>query len=689
MARVPLSKLDEAEVQPYSGAHDRSGLVYGWSAFYVGAFLLWYAIWTIECNVLVLTAQHYGRFVWAPIAPTLSLIPFWSFRKFLVHRYALNSVDRKSSDLPQNRIERREWALLVGGAVLAFAAAHVGNIWPSSIPFIVACATISAAVALLTIKHNKRLFAADPLEIGWRLPALIFLMFVMYYFAHRPDGDDANYINLAIGAQQTHGAVFQLDTMLGDGPNPIQLPTYKFHSFELLCAVLSTYTGLEPIAVFHLVAPALLLPFLALILLLTLAPAAGRYWFAASLLWLAFLFLNANSLVGWGSHGVIRLYQGKAFMIAGMLPLMAALTARWFLRGQVTDLMAMMLIAICSIGLSANGLYAAPASAAFVTAAFVISRCRSVAVFRRGALLVSTLAYPALVTLVILVLHLALPSERIAPTFAIDDLNLVVSYGVIGRMMLTMLAFSGLGLLQYDKAPIAALLYWPLAMVLILNPWSWNAISAATGNLGFRIFWSLPAATIGSLTGLAIFRLAGLRSEPIIVALSALILIGSIGVAALDPNRVGITTIHWHRPDLKVNRADYKLAERLARTTTSTCRILAPSRFSMLLSMIRGAPHPVYISSLYLFHYRFTLSKRELALRYRLRSVVDGANSIAVPKAPELASANIPIGTVAVLYDAPTRASAAELAANLGLSGPARDGPLLIWSGDCTGGTPH
>ena len=82
-------------------------------------------------------------------------------------------------------------------------------------------------------------------------------------------------MNLAVGAKHTVGHVYQYDIMLGDDPNLIHLPTYKFHSFELLGAVLSTYTGLEPVYVFHFVFPLLLIPFLAAVLVVALGPTAG------------------------------------------------------------------------------------------------------------------------------------------------------------------------------------------------------------------------------------------------------------------------------------------------------------------------------------------------------------------------------------------------------------------------------
>jgi hypothetical protein len=656
--------------------------LYGWSAWLLGLFLLWFAVWTIECNALVLTGQHYSLFLWAPVPPTLLVLLALPFRRAVIATYALDDAARSSAvgrpDLAP--LDRRDWAMLAGGALVALAAADIGNRLPTAIPYMVACAVVAAAMAFVLRRHGGSLLPPAAIVIGWRLPALIVLLYALYYFSHRIDGDDANFINMAIGAQRTHGAVYQFDTMLGDGPNPIHLPTYKFHAFELLGAVLSSYTGLEPIAVFHLLIPALLLPLLALVLMTTLAPAAGRYWLAAALFWLAFLFVNEVSIGGWGLHGIVRFYQGKGFLVSALLPLCAALALRWMTLGRRVDLLALFLADICSIGFSANGLYGAPAAMGLVAAAVVCGAPRSPVMWRRLLLLSVPCLYSVVVAALIVVLHLAFPSEQMTPTFAIDQLNFVTYYGIPGRLALAAFTFVALGLLPVAR-PRAALLYFPLAMLLTLNPVSWHAISAISGNLGFRIFWSIPMASLVALAAVAAIRLAGVRSELTMSSIGGMALLGSVGFLATNHNPV--TTIRWHRPDLKVIRPDYELAQRLAARTRPGCRILAPEQYAMLLSMIRGAPHPVFVRELYLIHYRFTLPHAEIALRERLRQVVDGTARAVPPSPATLAAFHLPIGTVAVNSDAPSWGAAAALASNLHLMGPSRDGPLLIWQGAC------
>jgi hypothetical protein len=540
--------------------------------------------------------------------------------------------------------------------------------------------TVLIALLLWRSEQRERPVPISTAAAGGQLCVLVLVLVAIYYFSHRPDADDAAYINLAIGAQHTTGGVFQLDTMLGDGPSPIILPTYKFHSFELLGAVISSVTGMEPITVFHLLLPLPQLVLLAIIMLLTLVPVAGRYWLAAAVLWIAFLFLNETTLPSWGVHGIIRLFEGKAFLVTALVPLIAILTVRWFRRGERIDLVGLGMANICAIGFSANGLYGGPLASAFVATAFVTSTPLSRLVWRRAIALVPTIFYPAVVAAAILLFGLALPSEISEPPGAVAALCFVASFGLAGRAVLALVALSGVGFIGTGFAR-AGLIYVPLTMLLTLNSVSWSLINSFTGNLCARVFWSLPVAPMSALVVLAFLNRIGVRSLQGLLAAAVMTLTTTIAwnVRTSGP----LTEIQWHTPDLKVARHDYDLARRLASKTDLGCRILAPEGVAQWLTTTRRAPYPVFARELYLIHYRFTMDTKELMLRERLRLVVDGATTEAAPSPAELAAARIPIGTIAVESTAPSRKTAESLASSLGLEGPMQDGTLLVWSGRC------
>ena len=163
---------------------------------------------------------------------------------------------------------------LAAFALLVALAVHLVG---PALSLVIAAGVISAGAWALA----GRLAAPPAVDNGVTLLAgiggLPVLVLALYYFGHRPDWDDANYINLASGAQRSAAPICAVDTMLGDGPYAIHLPTYRIQSFELLGAALSSITGLAPIAAVHLQ-----LVLAALVLALTLIPALGRDWLAGA-----------------------------------------------------------------------------------------------------------------------------------------------------------------------------------------------------------------------------------------------------------------------------------------------------------------------------------------------------------------------------------------------------------------------
>jgi hypothetical protein len=661
------------------GSRNNSHIVYGRAAAVVGVALVWYAIWTATSNALVLGGFHYSFFPWALLTTTgITALVGWRFVDTVTQVYT-GEAD-KIGDNPETPLGFPPPLFLALGIVVVVAV--LTHRTTSPLPYIGGTAFAAFLIWQIAKRETSTHTISSIPTLWWQLTALFLLLVVLYYFSHRADGDDASYINMAIGAQRTAGAVYQFDTMIGDGPIPIWLPEYKFESFELLSAAISSVTRLEPITITHLVLPLPQLVLFTLVLMLTLVPLAGPGWLAAALLWIAFLFLNETTYGSWGIHSVIRLFQGKAFLVTVLVPLLTALTVRWFRKGQWIDLVGLGIGNICAIGFHISGLFVGPMAIAFVAAAFVAVRPLSRSVWLRLIALVPAIAYPAAMAGLMVLFQLAIPAPEIGTPGAIDSLNFVASYGLAGLTVLALLPLGGIGFIGTDFAR-TAIIYMPLTMVLIVNPITWQLINIFTGNTGYRIFWSLPAALISALAGLALLRRAGLRSERSLLAAAAFSLLGAIGWNAVTATAESGMKIHWHAPDLKVDRSVYDLARRLAARTVPGCRILAPEYVSTWLSTIPDAPYPVFVREIYLIEYRYTMPAVERALRETLRLVVDGPASVEPPSPSILAAFRIPIGTVAVREGAPSREAAASLADSLGLLGPTPEGELLVWSGHC------
>lgn len=649
--------------------------LYGEAAAIVGLALVWFATWTALCNAVVLAGLGYGTvFPWALLIPTgITGLVGWGWWRRLAASYQFSADTFETGG---------SWRWLM--AAFGLSAVVAGLAWArqdQALLFIAGSALIGYILCTGTAGADR--WAAPERSDGaaWRVIVFFLALLAIYYLGHRPDEDDAVFVNLAVGAQRTSGAVYELDTMMGDGPSLLHLPTYKFHSLELLAASVSSLTGLEPIAVSHLLLPLPQLALISLIFYLILLPVGRRYWLVAALLWVAFLLATGRSYSSWGAHGIFRLIHGKAFLVAALVPLIAALTVRWFRCGKRIDLVGLGLAQTCAIGFSANGIYVGPAASGFVAAAFIAAAPGTAAVWQRALSLLPTLAYPAMMTGAIAAFDLARPSQLTDVFLPLQQLAEVAG-GAIGWAVIPAILLGGLGL-AHTSFHRPGFIYIPLCLALTCNPLGWHLISEATGNLGFRIFWAVPVPVLSALAGLWLMRRLGLRSEPLMLLVAA----GSLAAAGAFNTLTGTprVIVRWHLPDLKVNRPDFDLAGELAGRTDASCRILAPERIATWLPTMRGAPYPVYAREVYIL-YPFTLPADERAMRIRLRQIVEGDGSIAPPSASVLARYDIPIGTIAVDEASQAVRSASALAEELDLPGPTQVGDLLVWSGPCRRG---
>ena len=651
---------------------------YGYSALALAMLLSWYAIWTVACTSLVLIGVHYAVIPWIPIIPTaITLMIGFRYSGLIVERYSV-TFEKEKETLYEKTVTNNSSMVCV--IFIALMTAELLQKLDSSL-IAATGATVIAIFAYYSISSvPSKVFSTRP-YFGWRVILLITILYMLYLFGHRPDGDDANFVNLAIGAKRTHGFVYQYDTMIGDGPNLIHLPTYKFHSFEILGAVLSTYLHISPVYIFHFVIPLILIPFLAAILIVTLGPTAGPRWFPAALLWMAFLFLNLASLGGWGLHGVVRLFQGKGFYVSGILPLIAVLTVRWFQRGERVDLTALLLANICAIGFSANGIYGGPATSILAGLPFVLTKPNCSIVWRRLLSLSTTFAWPIIVAIIILVFGLAYPSEVLVSKSAALEINFVTWYGIGGRIIMALILITGVGLVRVGLCKRISLIYVPLFFVATMNPLSWKIIETATGNLGFRIFWSLPAPILVSILGVSIFDWLRIRSEFFQTVGATALLVSSI--IYVSYNDMSEQRISWHMPTLRVNSGDWDVVTKISSLVSPKCSILLPQRYAILMSMNEHAPTPVAVRDLYMVHYRFTLPRAERETRASLLELADGKSSVRVPNASSLEKNGVKIDIIAADQNASTAGPLAGLAHSLGLMNRGMVGPLRLWAGAC------
>ena len=646
----------------------------------IGVFLIWYSCWTVICNLAVLSGMHYDTvFPQALAVPTLLALVCW--RPIANHARRNYGVEI-APELPGTWHSDFTTALLVAlsGLILFIAAmTYLNSVSLAAYRTLLGPAIIVAtSVAVgFVIARRKALIHTESVNEGWgRFVALVLIFIVVYYLGHRQDEDESFYLNMVLGAQRSLGSLFLYDTLSGDGPRQIMMPTYRIHTFELLFGTIADLFNVAPIYVSHLLLPLPLIVLIAGIYWLILDGIMGARWFVASLFVPAIMMFNTQHYWAWGLHGFVRLFEGKALLLSAIVPLIAALTVRCLARRDRTDCFALGLAQCCAVGLSANGVFVGPFASGFVALAYLVASPR-LAMLRRVFALVPTLLYPILAALAILALGYTQPSEMQDEGEAAVYLFAVTGHGLVGIVLLALLMCFGITT-HHTSIHRAAVAYMPAALAVTLNPVSWAAISAFTGMLGFRIFWAVPAPLMIAALITVIFMRIGIRSEVKLVALAlAAIIAGGIFNAAVSPPGL---RIYWHAPTLKVNREDYNDATLLASMADPRCTVLAPERISLWIATIPNAPYPVFTRRLYLDMYRFTMPTAEREARIRLADMVDKGS----PAEPaDIARLPIAVGTIAVFRNPDTARSAAQLARSLDMGPPRVAGNMLVWRRSC------
>jgi hypothetical protein len=574
--------------------------------------LIWFSVWTLLVNASVLAQAHFPVLPWCLLATTI--ISLGIARIWLPKLVADYRFDPRSEVSASTSIWKTVALLIIAGA--GALAAHVTS---SSAVLIVA--TIMTSCVAYASTSSSPPGDEEPVRAVTRdFIVLCLVLLCLYYFGNKPDGDDANYLNMAAKAPLTHGYIFQYDTMVGDGPHPIHLPTYRLQTYELLGGTLAFLTGLEPIVIFHILLPILTIALLACVLALVLIPAVGRRWFAASLIGLGFLYADSGTFTSWGLNGLARFQQGKGPLVV-IVPLLAAgLTVHWFKCRQWWDVIGLALLNVCAIGLSANGIYLAPVASAFVTLAFFLAnpRLNWAATWR----LAPTLTYPAVMAAIVLIDHLGLPSEVTRPQLGFASLRAVVGWHAEGLGLLALMPMLPI-VAKQPSTRLASAIYFPAVFLLALNPIGWKLASVATGNLGFRFFWCIPGVFIAGAVSVSLVEQLGLAFAAWIPrTIGALVLVAGVlwNEFTAGPDQ----RIHWEEPDLRVPRADYDAAEQLSAETPVGCEALVPTRYASWMSGLAHGPYLVAVSSLYLTHYRFSEPPDELAARWELFNLING-----------------------------------------------------------------
>ena len=339
--------------------------------------------------------------------------------------------------------------------------------------------------------------------------------------SHRPDVDDAFYMNAAVSTADAPGqALLSLDGMHGIAGLPLYLPVYRVHSFELLNGALSYLTGIPVIYCFHWLsaaAAALLAPLAWATLFRILTP---RQWLA-SVATLALVLIAAGETHRWyGNFAFVRLWQGKAIFLTVVAPLLYAYALRFAARPNLRDWAMLAAAQIAAVGCTSSALWAAPVAAGTALCCAVrpsIRGLRTVVLGTLASAYVLGAAWMVRSNVVEIIsmnvgvtrarrAALSGPALENALSVVLGDARLLI-FAVGALLTAWVFAPPGLGRRFAVGAPL-------IMMLGLLNPYvAARVIANVTGPAFWRTMWALPVPILMTMVLAAPLYLEG-RARP-------------------------------------------------------------------------------------------------------------------------------------------------------------------------------
>jgi hypothetical protein len=333
-----------------------------------------FAIWTIYVHLMTATQASFAALLhWAPLVAlaAVAVMAGW-FRPARATKHpgpgaAGSEVVAGKLAIPGTRESRVRAFPLV---VLALAAVWIG-LFTAGMPYQVFWWVALFAMGWAWLWHLRGTTRAAPCgTIGrpwaaWIVVLVAVAAICATLFVSRPDPDDALHLSIPSTLQRfPHQPVLLHDTLYRLPDAPILTPFYRLNSYDVLIGLLARITGIDLHVIAYLVLPSLVAAFCVLawvFLLRRIVPA--RWPMVLVILFLVVLALG-EAHRAYGNFAFVRLFQGKAILATGLVPVIAG-SALLFARGGGVRYWILLFAAqVAALGSAATALFVAPAAAA-------------------------------------------------------------------------------------------------------------------------------------------------------------------------------------------------------------------------------------------------------------------------------------------------------------------------------------
>ena len=567
----------------------------------LAASACFFGIWTVYCYAMVLSASSFSDLMAWSFVPLVIALGLWA-----VCTGKVSLVDKRRAEIiakpalspdPNSGALWALVALFISALTLRIFDNHYWPVWIlllCSSMLVFRCVSTSAALC------ND---APVPRPNGQRAGIVAFVLFgiVLVAVTHRVDPDDSQYLNFVVTAMDfpleplfSHSGLWQ------DPKVPLELPIYKFHTYELLVAALSDVFGVHHKTVYYLIlAP--VFGGIAVLLHWKLAQhLVPQYAFSVLLAWLVLMIALGESHREFGNFAFVRLFQGKSLLVTIGLPLCLLLGLRFaeFPDGRRALPLGMAIVASTGLSSSAFGtvpfVVAAALCGGFLGASRVVVK-RIIAVGLASGLFLCAIG---------LFLLLNMKSENGIHGVSLfgsgTGLATVLGEGILGALILVLFPIAPLFVSGFRRRRLYALTTLMFVGV-VLNPWAGEFLAKNLDSaFEWRLFWSVPfiisaSISIVGLAGLFADKIPRLKRHAMLLVMLIAVLLVSRQWSISAGNSVVIAVPHF-----KVDPDLHALAEEIVRRAPLRSTVYAPVSVAQWVTTFRQHPYPLIVRPRYL-----------------------------------------------------------------------------------------
>ncbi|HEX5353914.1 MAG TPA: DUF6077 domain-containing protein [Rhodanobacteraceae bacterium] len=492
-----------------------------------------------------------------------------------------------------------------GGALLAACGAWIWNLRGGSWRY--------AASEHAASEHDAGKHAA------WIVLLVAAAAVCVTLVASRPDADDAFYRSISATLLRfPQQPVLVHDTLYRLPGIPILLQFYRLSNYDVLVGTLARITDIDHLVVAYLILPSAFAAFCVLAWVYLLRRIVPARWPSVLLILFVCVLALGEMHRAYGNFAFVRLFQGKAILATGMVPVVAASALLFARHGGLRYWLLLFVAEIAALGISASALFVAPAAAALGLAG---GWSMNAASSRRFVLGILASAY--LVGAAWAMTSVTHGGHALVSSSPMPNLQQILD-NTWGGWSTRLLLVALLAAWAFVVNPVRARYLSAGAFFFLLaalNPYTVRIV--ADHFIGIRTYWRLtwtlplPFFLAVLLDGVA-GRALGMRSKLLAACACAALAGAAIAFGWHFGTLRSANGVTLGEPGLKVNPVEYQVAARVAEDVPEQGVVLAPQSVSIWLPSFVVHPELLGVRGIYLTHTFPTqeATHRSLLMRY-------------------------------------------------------------------------